>query len=479
MKYLRIANPGVADPLALTLMGVGASRYSGNEATIGMFGSGSKLAAALLLRKGLVPVIMTGNLILNYGTKQVSVGGRTFHQVIVKYGGTRTATEDLGYTLEWGVQDWDDVMMAPREYLANAIDGCISQGLDGASVEIELVDRIGRARADLTQVFIPAVPEILKFYNELNVRFLHFARKRLTSMKLLPKVVPDGKTRIYKKGVLVSVLQQNSIFDYNLSSELKLDESRNADEWAVKGAVGKALARADVSQLANVFQNISADVKKEYLETELSTEYVTDKWGQENGKVDKANWVAAFKAVAGENGVASIGLPALASHVQSKGFNPFVMPGNWVKALEEMGCPTETQVLTDSEKLGELDGEPTDDMVEAVDDCWDLLTRLGMTKGRNRPEVLSFTSLMTAGAQKLGSYRGGVVRLHADLASKCKGSVDEGKGIITLVAKGPPSALLRATALEEVVHHVTGAGDMSRDIQDFLFNVITQMAWIK
>ncbi len=461
MKYLRIANPGVADPAALTLMGVGGSRYSGNEATIGMFGSGSKLAAALLLRNGIAPVIMTGNLILNYGTKPVVVGGRTFSQVVVKYGGSRSATEDLGYTLEWGVQDWHDVTMAPREYLANALDGCTSQGLNGSKVEIELVERLGRAKADWTQVYIPASPDIVRFYDELNVRFLHFSRKRLTALKLLPKVLPDGKTRIYKKGVLVSVLDQNAVFDYNLSTELKLDESRNADEWAVKGAIGKALARAEPKDLAVCLLRVSADKKHEYLETELSAEYLADRWGQDNGKVSKDNWVQAFKTVSGENGVASTGIPGIASHVQSKGYAPFILPENWVRVLEEMGTPVETQVLSDSEKLGEIESEPTADMIAVVDDCWRLLGDLGMLKEAVKPKVLGFSSLMTAGAQKLGTYRGGVVRLHVDLSSK----------------DGSPSAFMRSTALEEVVHHVTGAGDMSRDIQDYLFNLVTQMAW--
>ena len=37
------------------------------------------------------------------------------------------------------------------------------------------------------------------------------------------------------------------------------------------------------------------------------------------------------------------------------------------------------------------------------------------------------------------------------------------------------SHMLLQVALEEVVHHVTGAGDMSRDLQDFLFRLVVKM----
>jgi len=463
MKYLRIANPGIADPTALTIMGVGTTRNSGITGSIGMFGSGSKLAAGLLLRNELAPVIISDTLQLHYGIAPVKVKDQDFRQVTVKYKGTdhtgknRSATEALGYTLEWGVADWHDLTMAPREYVANAIDGTLAQGLSLDQVEIELTNHI-RAKSGWTQVYIPTNPEIFKFYTELDLRFLHFKNAALMGRKLLPKLVPgEAKIRIYKHGVLVAVLDGPSVWDYNLGEELTLDESRNASEWAVKHAIAGALAHADSGALAVVIKQVgTAPNKAALIETTLTGDYLKARYdGNKDGR--KKNWQDAFRLVAGEDGVASSGLAGVASHLVNKGKLPFVLPGNWIEALEEMDVPTENKVLTASEKTGETYSDPTPDMVRAVDEVWELLKSFDMTMGKEKPPVKGFVQMMVAGGQKRGEYRDGTVLLHNDI--------------------GTMSSLLRKVALEEVVHHVTGAGDMSRDLQDFMFRLAVMMAW--
>jgi hypothetical protein len=88
MTYLRIASPGVANHLALTVIGVGMSRYSDNADTIGQFSSGSKNASALLLRNNLPPVIVAGLLKMHYGTNGFQVDDRLFDRVVVRQGST-------------------------------------------------------------------------------------------------------------------------------------------------------------------------------------------------------------------------------------------------------------------------------------------------------------------------------------------------------------------------------------------------------
>jgi hypothetical protein len=464
MQYLRIASPGIADPLALTIMGIGTSRYSTQAGTIGQFASGSKLAAGLLLRNALPPTIITGNLRMNYQTKEISVSGRNFQQVVVKYQGqdingkNRSTTEDLGYTLEWGEADWFDVTMAPREYVANAIDAVTQQKLDFTNIEISLVDSI-RAKKDWTQVYIPASDEIVNFLHELNLRFLHFDNKKYLTRKCLPKLVSlEPKTRIFKKGVLVSVLDQPSVWDYNLGDELKLDESRNASEHQVKYAIAKALAHADKGTLAVVMKALSmARNKVDLLEASLSTEYLKDAYDDETKDKRKEIWKEAFESVAGKAGVASTGLPGLASHLEAKGYVPFLLPQNWVDTLSSMDCQTEDKVLSKSERSGEVLSEASSDMIKAVDEIWELLLKHDLTNGKEKPKVKGFQKIMDAGRMKRGEYRDGVVLLHVDLSQMCP--------------------LLREVALEEIVHHVTGAADFSRDIQSFLFKLVIKMNW--
>jgi hypothetical protein len=51
----------------------------------------------------------------------------------VKYSGkegdtSRSATEDLGFVLEYGATDWATVELALREFVSNAIDRAIQEG---------------------------------------------------------------------------------------------------------------------------------------------------------------------------------------------------------------------------------------------------------------------------------------------------------------------------------------------------------------
>ena len=463
-QYLRIASPGVADPLALTILGVGTSRYSGNKDVIGMFSTGSKQATALLLRNHLPPMYITGNLRMQYKTKPLVVEGHSFQQVVVTYSGTdaegknRSSTEDMGYTTDMGTADWHDVTMAPREYVANAIDAVYKQGLSLDMVEIDIVENI-RAKKDWTQVYVPVNEEILRFYWELHTRFLHFGRPELLERKLLPKIVEgDDKTRVYKKGVLVKVMDKPSVWDYNLGDELRLDESRNADDWDARRGIALALAHADRGSLAVVVKAVAtAENRAALVETTLDPDYLRDRYSGDNKEGRQEEWKGAFAAVAGEQGVATSGLAGVASHVEAKGYVPFQMPANWITVLGEMEVPTEDKVLTESEKAGEIVSEPTPAMLQAVDDVWALLASFDLLNGKEKPPTKGFTTVMCAGAQVRGRYRDGTVFLHSDLSEM--------------------TPLLRKVALEEVTHHVTGAGDMSRDLQDFLFRLVTAIVW--
>ncbi len=63
---------------------------------------------------------------------------------------------------------------------------------------------------------------------------------------------------IYRRGVRVREFEssdQESLFDYNLN-DLTIDESRKASDWDVKHHCGKALANADKTILAMLFDRL-------------------------------------------------------------------------------------------------------------------------------------------------------------------------------------------------------------------------------
>jgi hypothetical protein len=461
MSYLMIRNPGVADPSAFTLLGVSTTRYSGTAGTIGQYGSGSKNALAKLLRDNHNPVIVPGNLKMEFFSRPRIIGGQEFNQVCVKYSGkdfdgtSRTSTEDLGFTLEWGVQDWTNIAMAFREFVANAIDGATVSGGTYKDVEFEVVDK-PRAKAGYTAVFLPLTPEIQECWKQLGTLFLHFSQPHLLGSKILPKLSTGKNVLIYKKGVLVSRVEEESVFDYNLGDELSLDESRNAQVWDVRYACSKAIGTAEAGDLAKI---LKAQIEnRKVFESKFETSYVHNEYDNKDVKDKrKEKFQAAFKTVAGNNAVLVSGKKAVSDFVQKKGFEPVKIEGNWFQTLQQLGITTEDNVLDGLEKEGFAESEASPDMLKALDMVWNLLETYGKLNGREKPPVKGFNPIMSAEAQTGGMYYKGTVYIHTDHATM--------------------GYMLLKVMLEEVSHHTTGATDMSRDLQDYLFRLIVETAF--
>ena len=455
MSYLMIRNEGVADSSAFTLLGVSTTRFANRYGTIGQFGSGSKHAIALLLRHGINPVIATGNLLMEFFTKPKFISGQQFDQVCVKYSGkdidgnSKTATEDLGWTLQWGTQDWTQLVMAFREVVSNAIDGSTIVGKSYKDVEFKVKDK-PRAKAGHTAVYLPMTQDVQNMWKQIGTLFLHYSNPSYLNRKILPKIGNDDHLLIYKKGVLACKLEGKSTFDYNLGDELTLDESRNAQSWDVRYAVAKALSKAEARDIAQIL-NMQLE-GKEIWESKLESSYLHNE-----DEVSKKNFQTAFKAVAGEHGVAVSGTKTVSDFVQRKGFKPIKMEPNWFQALEKYGVATESQVLEGLEKEGMEESEATVDMLNAVDKVWTLLEKYKLTNGKPKPNVKGFMSIMNGESQTFGYYimGGDSVYLHTSL------------GLGKMMFK---------VALEETIHYITQSADFSRDLQDFLFNLVTEMS---
>ncbi len=465
-KYLMIRNPGIADVGSFTLIGASSSRYSTRSGTIGMYGSGAKLGTAKLLRDGIEPTIVPDKLKLNFHTAPETANGRTFDRVHITFSGkdldgkNRSATEALGYTTEWGASDWRNLGMAVREFVSNAIDGAIEAGSDHRSVEIEVVDKI-RAKSGHTAVFIPYTPEIEDVHKSLGVLFLHLGSPKDLGKKLLPKRFPEkDEVIVYKKGVAVCKLKGKSVFDYNLGEELALDESRNANEWDVKQAIAVALRNASADQIATVLKAIIADPVNTWEAKLDSYALKLDNYGSEEVKTErKETFQRAWKAISGENGVATSGLVAINSIVQEKGYTPITVqsPG-WLTALESYGIASEVKILSKNEREGKRMEVASQDHRDSLDKVWGTLESLGLTNGKKKPGVQGFLSIMEGCSQTWGYWipGGSDIYLHRDLKA------------------GPQ---LDKVTLEECVHHVTEALDGSRDFQDYLLRAIVAIAF--
>lgn len=474
--YLKIENVGVAPVEGFTVLGVSLADTSDNQGVIGQFGSGNKHAVAVLLRNELSPVVFAGNLRLEFSTKPQTVAdglaSKDFARVVVKFGGTdpitgasRSSTEDLGFVLDYGKQDWNEVALALREFVSNALDRSIRERGDWSGVKIEIVDENQvRAKRDHTRVFVPLNADVLQFYNDLGKWFLHFSEPESLNKAILPKKnrnLGDRKAAvIYRRGVRVREFESSeteSLFDYNLN-DLTIDEARKASDWDVRHHCGRALANADKEVLAILFDHLlNSDRPVWEFGFDVYALQPTYRDSTEDELRKQRNWQEAFAQVAGEDAVLTG--EGTVDQLERKGFKPVTAPEGLVRAAERYGVQTPAKVLSADELSGREITEPTDSAQAAVDFVWEIVGQHGLTNGKDKPTVRCFTSILDGGVMLNGYYRDGVVYINADLAPA-------GISEVELL-----SNRLIKVALEELAHHTTGATDNSRDFQDYLLEL--------
>ena len=480
--YLKIENVGVCPPEGFTVLGVSLADTSANEGVIGTFGSGSKHGVAVCLRNDLAPIVFAGTLKMEFSTRPQTVSdnqaSKEFGRVVVKFGGTdpmtganRSSTEDLGFVLDYGKHDWQEVDLALREFVSNAIDRSIREKGDWSGVKIEIVDDSQvRAKRDHTRVFVPMNADVLAFYNNLGKWFLHFSEPESLSKAILPKNNRNLSERkaavIYRKGVRVREFEssdQESLFDYNLN-DLTIDESRKASDWDVRHHCGKALGNADKQILAMLFDRLLNSDKGVWefgFDTYSLQPCYNDDAAAELRK--RQNWQEAFSLIAGDDAVLTG--DGTADQLERKGYKAIKAPDNLIRAAEQYGVQTPAKVLSADELSGRAVTEPTPDAQAAVDLVWDLLEEVGLTQEKAKPPVKCFSSILDGGVMLNGFYRDGIVFINSDLGGS--GSVDAGRNAL--------SHRLVHVALEETVHYVTGATDNSRDFQNFLLDLAVKL----
>jgi len=481
MKYLRIQNKGVAPLEGFTLLGMSMTRNDEENSsdTIGEFGSGTKHAINLLLRKGLSPTIYCGKDRLTFSTKEKIVNDGLSETKVnqVLFCINDTPSRELNFVVEYGEKDWNDLSMALREFVANAIDRTIRQDGDFVSaiskdeLSVEIVSSL-EPREEYTRIFIPLNEEIQKFYGELPRRFLHFSdRPELVYEKVLTKnsrnLISQIPTAvIYKKGVYVREIDSEShnprpaLFDYNFGDELKLDECRNASDYIAQARAAEAIREANEKSLTTLFSSL---IKCDPLWEKHFDGYYLNynnkyNYSREQKNRIKSNWKKAWQNAVGVS-VLCRKDSSLSSLVSAKGHTVVEIENDgWLKNLEESEVVVADSVLSGLEKKGKQFSPATDTLIKVLNDVWSKIHNVGLTNGLNQPKIACFTEVANAECQAKGVYNFDTETVYVEKE----------------YATGGINNDLWMTVFEEVVHHITKSKDGSRDLQEFFLKYIVR-----
>jgi hypothetical protein len=458
--YLLIENQGVAPVESYTLLGASTSRDSKTEGVIGQFGTGAKQSTNLLLRHGLEVRIYCGTTKIEFFTELHTItdefGSKEVSKVYATVGRKRV---DLGWTLDFGALDWNDVGMALREFVSNALDRTTKAGLEPVAARecgeltITLTDT-PRAKAGTTRVYVQASTEVQEYFAKLPTRFLQLSDDPLRTTKVQPKAGRGEGAVIYREGVFVCELPGKSLYDYNFSRhELAIDECRNLNVYVVRARIAEMLKNASATMLYKVFKAVYNNEAVE--EANIDGYYLKlQSWdGQTRRESVNNEWRTAWAMFAGQGVLCSD--EKQLTMLDRKGFKGVHITNSvWFNAMKVNGVPEIDQKLTKHEKEGRETLPATYAADRAVKIVWEWIEMANMTNGKDRPEVVCFVEPAGTSPRCLGYYQPGTDEVAINIEV-------EGAELLTV-------------ALEECAHYASGANDCTREFQEFFMRMIVR-----
>lgn len=461
-QLLLIQNHGEAPVEGYTVLGYSSTRNCGIAGTVGQFGSGSKHGINLCLRNGLRVWVYCGKTCLEFGLEKETIndGLRNDEVYHVTYRKGNGEFKRAGWILDFGVLDWDDLGMAVREFVSNAIDrtikeeGDIQEARNVGRLSVKLVEENDRrAKAEYTRIYIEVNDDIRAYFAQLGKKFLHFSDNPENAAPGLIEKKTTGPAQIYRAGVFIRELAGEALFDYNFTvDEIKIDECRNSSDYVVKAACARKFRDASSDKLSHV---MSATLNcRSVVEADFDADYMTNFNGLTQTQQER--WKTAWESAAGPEAIVCDNKFS-SEFVEKKGHNPRQVPTNWMKAIRSAGVRSAMEILNVDEQRGRSRVETTVWARKAVDWAWELFELANLVGGTSKPEVFCFQEIGTAESKKSGYKNHEGVHFHIDISND--GLNNE----------------LKKTALEELTHHITGSGDSTRDFQNFLLDTIVSL----
>lgn len=265
MKHLLIANKGLLEIEALTLLGASSKR--GDKTKIGKFGSGNKYALAYFLRNGCKVRIFSGNEEIKLGLIRKSFREKPF-DVITVNGAETSITTEFGH--EWSM--WQAI----RELYTNAMDeGLLYFGFTEIPIEEDVAKYIADNSDETlsTRIYIEATPEVEDFM--FNIQdYIAIGNEVLFECKY-GKIYRkhNNTTCIYYKGIRCYETNKESIYDYDFNN-VNLDENRLISySWELPENMWKLLFECDKPVVVRTL--LTSVQQTKFIENSIDGDFVT------------------------------------------------------------------------------------------------------------------------------------------------------------------------------------------------------------
>lgn len=406
MKYVKIVSKSVTTPEDMFTLGVSTSR--GKADKIGQFGSGTLLGTLAWMRAyGTSPIFMINGKKVVFETKEIlKSDGEPFKQVLMCHSRKKNP---LNVALEYGTLDWPTACLGLREWISNAIDGS-KEGTDPKTL-ITLTNKI-EASDDEVAVFVPYTDLAKEYFDNIGKYFLHFIGKE--KEKVIEKDAVS-KCRIYRKGVFIRELKEDSLFDYNMLFDINECRTGSSDSLINSIEYHTTYYEQDTTKLRQIRDAVLVGL--DLVETgktyySLSDSF-TEVWRELVGKVGLC---PTNFTVANCTAIAPIWHKAV------------------IKAIPELDGLKE---VCEAEIRGFLISPPSEAVLKHYHEICELIETVGLSDGLSRPKLIMYNTKANDHPGFLGLY-------------------SVGKKEVMLWEK---NKRLSETMVHELAHHYTNGAD--------------------
>ena len=408
--YLEFTNEGEIDVNALRLLG--ASTKETDNSKIGFWGTGLKYAIAVLLRENVGVKVFSGVKEIKIGKRKTKMRDETF-EVMTVNGTPTSVTTRMG-------KDWE-LWYSIRELYANMKD----EGHDKINVS-----DTAKGKAGETRIYVEFSDGLKDVFDNLH-KYFSFSReaKYELGLDLLFKRYSEHKGILYRRGFAIGS-KANTMFDYDLH-DIEINETRTVKySHQIDQMIGQSLRCYAPLEVVRRLVNT-----KNWERNKMD-------WGFSDGMPFNENWEKALKDIV------IIPEEATGFYADDLSEKHLILPSALCSFLDKQF----------GEKLiirGYNNGRPN--MMKTVE--------ISEAEKKAISAVVTKMMMVFPDMAEIGV-------LVAEMKAKTLGTVSKGCIVLNRNVFNMGEHEIMKTMIEEYIHIRSGAGDRTREFQDYATHCI-------